>query len=213
MTDELKRRINELHGKLEALESEVKEVELNQALQYLPEDPSSSLTKCRIVLEKLVYTYFKKTTGKEPKRRELGIMLKNNQFTREFPRRIVVRMNSIRELANLGPHGTKVESSDAKKVLSELCDILEWHFDQELGSDYNVNVQSPNENDSEVAEARKAILLELLKDPKYKWRKFQTLMNAIDAEEQTTRNLLLSIGARCSTSGKPVWGLERNDVL
>ena len=38
-------------------------------------------------------------------------------------------MNSIRDMCNLGVHGEKVVSIDAKIVLDNLCEVLEWYFE------------------------------------------------------------------------------------
>ncbi|MBW7834438.1 MAG: hypothetical protein H3C29_14630 [Simplicispira suum] len=60
---------------------------------------------------------------------------------------------------------------------------------------------------------RKDILLKMLKSPKYQWRKLETLMHVIGADEEATKRLLLEVGARASEDGKPLWGLiERNPL-
>jgi hypothetical protein len=37
-------------------------------------------------------------------------------------------MNAIRDMGNLGPHGERVEASDAARVLDDLCVILDWYL-------------------------------------------------------------------------------------
>ncbi len=60
---------------------------------------------------------------------------------------------------------------------------------------------------------RKELLLNMLKSPKHTWRNFETLMHVIGANEETTKRLLLELGARASENGKPIWGLiERNKL-
>ncbi len=60
---------------------------------------------------------------------------------------------------------------------------------------------------------RKDMLLKMLKSSNYRWRKFETLMHVIGADEQSTKRLLLEVGARASEDGKPLWGLiERNPL-
>jgi len=60
---------------------------------------------------------------------------------------------------------------------------------------------------------RRDILLEMLRAPQHRWRKLETLMHVIGADEETTKNLLLQVGARASEDGKPLWGLlERNPL-
>src|SRR5258708_3812573 len=54
---------------------------------------------------------------------------------------------------------------------------------------------------------RRNLLLQMLQNPDYNWRKLDTLMHVIGADEQTTKRLLLEIGARASEDGQPLWGL------
>lgn len=60
---------------------------------------------------------------------------------------------------------------------------------------------------------RKELLIKMLKSPEHKWRKLNTLMHVVGADEETTKRLLLELGARASEDGKPLWGLiERNPL-
>lgn len=53
----------------------------------------------------------------------------------------------------------------------------------------------------------------MLRSPKYQWRKLETLKHVIGADEETTKRLLLEVGARASEDGQPLWGLiERNPL-
>ena len=54
---------------------------------------------------------------------------------------------------------------------------------------------------------RKAILRGML-DEQYEWRRIATLARAVGASEEKTRELLISIDARASTTGgDEAWGL------
>jgi hypothetical protein len=102
--------------------------ELRLAFRYVHSDAGSSLTKSRLVMEKVLLRIFTLEMGHEPRKPLLGEMLADNQFTRKIERRIVSRMNAIRDMGNLGPHGEPVEPSDATKVLDDLCDVLDWYL-------------------------------------------------------------------------------------
>lgn len=102
--------------------------ELKLALHYVRNDAGSSLTKSRLVLEQLLIRIYVIEMDHEPRKPMLGDMLNDNQFTRKIERRIVSRMNSIRDLGNLGPHGERVEASDAARVLEDLCDVIDWYL-------------------------------------------------------------------------------------
>jgi hypothetical protein len=57
------------------------------------------------------------------------------------------------------------------------------------------------------------LLLAMLKNTNYQWRKLETLMHVIGSDEPTAKRLLLEIGARASEDGQPLWGLlERNPL-
>ncbi|MEK6679266.1 MAG: hypothetical protein AABY39_07605 [Nitrospirota bacterium] len=60
---------------------------------------------------------------------------------------------------------------------------------------------------------RKELLLEMLENPKYQWRKLKTLMHVIGADEEKTKDLLLKVGARASEDGQPLWGLKKRNPL
>jgi len=56
-------------------------------------------------------------------------------------------------------------------------------------------------------DSRKDKLTELLNDPKYRFRKIGTLADAIGEDEDTTVELLESIGARQERDNEELWGL------
>jgi Domain of unknown function (DUF4145) len=121
--ESLEGRVRSLERRLSALAEE-----LRLALQYIPSDPGSSLTKSRVVLEKLLLRVYASEMAREPRKALLADMLADNQFTRRIERRVLSRMHAIRDLANLGPHGEPVQPSDARRVLDDLCEILEWYL-------------------------------------------------------------------------------------
>jgi hypothetical protein len=57
------------------------------------------------------------------------------------------------------------------------------------------------------------LLLEMLLHPNYQWRKLNTLMHVIGADESNTKRLLLEVGARASEDGQPLWGLKSRNPL
>jgi enoyl-[acyl-carrier-protein] reductase (NADH) len=62
-------------------------------------------------------------------------------------------------------------------------------------------------------EPQKKILKTMLESSKHEWRKLDTLMHVIGADEETTKRLLLEIGARASENGTAVWGLVEHHPL
>ncbi len=53
----------------------------------------------------------------------------------------------------------------------------------------------------------KRLLLGMLKEPDWKWRKIGTLGNVIGVDHATVRRLLLEIGARGAMNNPDYWGL------
>lgn len=58
-----------------------------------------------------------------------------------------------------------------------------------------------------VAAARKKLLLAMLEDERFTWRYFDVLCHVIGANEETTKALLLEVGARASEDGQNLWCL------
>lgn len=57
------------------------------------------------------------------------------------------------------------------------------------------------------------LLIEMLRNPDYEWRKLETLMHVIGSDEKTTKRLLLEVGARASEDGQALWGLKSRNPL
>ncbi|TAE31228.1 MAG: hypothetical protein EAZ92_03000 [Candidatus Kapaibacterium sp.] len=61
-------------------------------------------------------------------------------------------------------------------------------------------------NRKELDEPRRKLLADTLNHPTYKWRKISTLQRVIGADDETTKRLLLDIGARGSEKDDGLWG-------
>ncbi len=62
-------------------------------------------------------------------------------------------------------------------------------------------------------EPRRKLLKTMLEDQRFQWRKLETLMHVVGADEPTTKRLLLEIGARASEDGHNLWGLTKYHPL
>ena len=60
-------------------------------------------------------------------------------------------------------------------------------------------------------ERRKQLLMTMLESERFKWRNLETLMHVIGADEETTKRLLLEIGARGSEDKQELWGLIKRN--
>ena len=119
---QLSEQIKTLEKKVESLAEYLK-----SALTYLDSDPQSSLTKCRIVLEKMLNSIYSHEMGKEPNKGMIGNILFDKEFSSRIPSRIRARMNFIREITNSGTHGEDIAGEDANRVLQEIVFVAEWY--------------------------------------------------------------------------------------
>lgn len=62
-------------------------------------------------------------------------------------------------------------------------------------------------------EPRRKLLRQMLEHQSHTWRELETLMHVIGSDEESTKRLLLEIGARASENGKPLWGLISRNPL
>ncbi len=62
-------------------------------------------------------------------------------------------------------------------------------------------------------EPRRQLLKKMLQDRRYEWRKVDTLSHVIGSDPETTKRLLIEIGARASENGRDLWGLIENHPL
>jgi citrate lyase beta subunit len=59
----------------------------------------------------------------------------------------------------------------------------------------------------------KDLLIEMLNHKDYEWRKLETLMHVVGADEEKTKRLLLEVGARASEDGQSLWALKSRAPL
>lgn len=62
-------------------------------------------------------------------------------------------------------------------------------------------------------EPARILLTEMLNHKNYTWRKLDTLMHVVGASEETTKRLLLEVGARASEDGQNLWALKSRAPL
>jgi hypothetical protein len=131
---------------------------LHASLDYVSSDPQSSLTKCRIVLEKVLRFIYAQEMLRQPTGGMVGNILSDKDFIGRLPRRMLARMNAIRDIANLGPHGGEVEGGDAIRAIRDLVDVLEWFV-----SAYDVSALQPIQPPAVYARAQTLEILPQLR--------------------------------------------------
>lgn len=72
-----------------------------------------------------------------------------------------------------------------------------------------------NRRKDTLDELRKELLLKMLDNDRFpnKWRKLETLSRVIGADDETTKRLLIEVGARGSESESNSWGLIKHHPL
>jgi hypothetical protein len=102
---------------------------LRNAFSYRNSDPQSALTKCRIVLEKLLHDIHQREFGTTSSVAMVGQLLSNKELRNRLPRRTLAKMKIILEQANLGAHGDQVSSDDVEMTLLNIFEVLDWYHD------------------------------------------------------------------------------------
>jgi len=87
--------------------------ELRIANNIKQESPDLSLTKSRIVLERLLHKIYRKQTNQSAEQSTLKQLLDHRLIRSSTPQRIYTRMHTVRKMANLGAHGHETTESDA----------------------------------------------------------------------------------------------------
>jgi len=62
-------------------------------------------------------------------------------------------------------------------------------------------------SNNRARDRQKQILRKRLLNPRYKWRTFKSLCLSIRQDENSTKELLIELGAHASTKSKDVWTL------
>ena len=102
---------------------------LKSALEYQETDFHSCLTKCRIVLEKILFQIYTEEMGQKPSKGMIGQILSDKNFTAKIPQSIRARINMVKDIANLGPHGSdEITANDTLLVLQEIIYTTEWYL-------------------------------------------------------------------------------------
>ena len=80
------------------------------------------------------------------------------------------------------------------------------------GTNYIVE-KNKNKKQNKLDNIRQDILMKMLQDKEFEWRKLSTLSKVIGCTEEETKNHLIVIGARGSEKESEMWGLILNHPL
>jgi len=68
-------------------------------------------------------------------------------------------------------------------------------------------------SESKKEKPARDLLTEMLSHKEFTWRKLETLMHVIGANEEKTKRLLLEVDARASEDGQSLWALKSRAPL
>jgi len=109
-----------------------KSEEATQLLELFRVDPGSTLTKIRVLIEKMITHLFQKHFPGQ--RANLAGMIQRLNDAGYFPSIIYASLNFIRITGNIAAHDTIVEKEDAEVVLPVFVRFVEFYLDSVLGS-------------------------------------------------------------------------------
>jgi hypothetical protein len=101
-------------------------------IELLGVDPGSTLTRMRVIIEKIVTYIFKREFPSRAKRVTLGSMIHKLDEAEIFPPIIYIYLNTLRLTGNIGAHDSVGSKEDVEAVLPIFVRVVEWFLDEEL---------------------------------------------------------------------------------
>ena len=116
--------------RIEALETSLEGLghQLGLALEYRASDPHGALGKCRGVLESLLIDIHRREVGEPPERAGLLDLIRSRAINKTVPRRVMTRMQTVRDLGNVGSHLGEVNDADATLALGCMSEVIGWYL-------------------------------------------------------------------------------------
>ena len=116
--------------RIEALETSMEGLghQLGLALKYRDSDPHGALGKCRGVLESLLIDIHRREAGEPPERAGLLDLIRSRAIHKTVPRRVMTRMQTVRDLGNVGSHLGEVNDADATLALGCMSEVIGWYL-------------------------------------------------------------------------------------
>jgi protein-tyrosine-phosphatase len=120
--------------------------ELPEALASADSDPSTSLTKSRILLERLLRSVAQFEGVALQGKPMVGNLLEEKALRRQLPVVTLAEMEYVNRVASsAGPHPGQADTAAAIRVLEHLCRAIEWYAYQYLISGLRDNFDVPFE--------------------------------------------------------------------
>ncbi|MGE0827481.1 MAG: DUF4145 domain-containing protein [Candidatus Binatia bacterium] len=103
-----------------------------QIIELLKVDPPSTLTKVRVIIEKIVTLIFLRAFPNHPPKISLSSKLQKLNESKILPPFINIYLNTLRLTGNVGAHEGAGSKEDVQAVLPIFLRVVEWFLDKEL---------------------------------------------------------------------------------
>ncbi len=133
---ELQQRIQRIEYGLEQVGSLLVPVEISdgvkKAITLCNIDPEMALGRARKVLDFILADLYKREFGRSPGTQPLENLIQQLSKANKLPRTMVAYANSVRELGNVGIHGSgeAITQDDVISSLENLMRLVAWYCDQ-----------------------------------------------------------------------------------
>ena len=101
-------------------------------IELLKVDPPSTLTKMRVIIEKIVSFVFQQRFPTLSPKRPLAGKLQKLGESNTFPPFISIYLDTLRRTGNIGAHESIGTKEDVEAVLPIFLRVVEWFLDKEL---------------------------------------------------------------------------------
>ncbi|QTA81084.1 DUF4145 [Desulfonema limicola] len=102
----------------------------NKIITLLDIDPGSTLTRIRVIIEKMIKYVFSQKVGKANKK--LADMLVELNKRKVFPPIIYIYLNTLRLTGNIAAHKGEGSKEEVEAVIPVFIRVVEWFIDREI---------------------------------------------------------------------------------
>lgn len=103
--------------------------EASTLVKLINVDPASTLTKMRVLVEKIVTIFYQKTINGKDRKLSAKLYALNEKGV--FPSLTYVYLNTLRLAGNLGAHGDEGTKEEVQALLPVFICVVEWFVDQQ----------------------------------------------------------------------------------
>jgi hypothetical protein len=161
---ELQQRIQRIEHGLSQVGTLLVPVEISdgvkKAITLSNIDPDMALGRARKVLDFIVADLYKREFGRSPGTQPLENSVQQLAKAGKLPRTMVAYANSVRELGNVGIHGSgeAITEEDVVSSLENLMRLVAWYCEQVRpgGSEEKIEPEPPPIEDDKAAEKERA---------------------------------------------------------